>query len=437
MPTPRARLVPIVVLVAVAVAAGARVRAQEIGEITGTVEAEGIPRVPIAVPEATAAGEARGVAAEIVETIRYDLDFSGYFDLIAPRLHELVPPQQGPEPSYDDWRSIGADALLQLSVDYRDGRIDVVARLYDTAGRKLTMHYRYGGDFERLRRIAHQVSDDLVRIYTGTPGIALTWIAFSSKHGEGKELFLMDYDGRRVRRLTTSGTINITPAWSPIDDVLAFMSWRGKQPAIYLLDGDGKVRTAPSLASELSAAPEWSPDGRKMTYAADADGNLDLYTLDLSSGRNVRLTRTPSIEISPAWSPNGREIAFTSDRSGSPQIYVMDAEGLNVRRITFQGNYNDSAAWSPDGDKIAYVSRIDGRFDVFVYDIPTDSHRRLTFGDGNNENPRWSPDSRHLVFSSDRRGTYDIYTMRGDGSRVTRLTKGGDCFTPDWSRWSK
>lgn len=412
--------------------------AQEVGEITGQVTAEGIPVVPIAVPNAAAAGEATAVAAEIIETVRYDLDFSGYFDIVAPRLYELVPPPEGPEPRYEDWRSIGADALLQLDVGYREGRIDVVARLYDLPGKKVLFAYRYGGDFDLLRRIAHQVSDDLVQHFTGTPGIALTWIAFSSKHGEdSKELFLMDYDGRRIRRLTTTGTLNITPAWSPIDDVLAFMSWREKQPAIYLLDGDGRLSKAPALTSELSAAPEWSPDGRRMAYSGDAEGQLDLYVIDLASGKNSRLTRTPSIEMAPAWAPNAREIAFTSDRSGSPQLYVMDAEGLNVRRITFEGTYNDSAAWSPDGDKIAYVSRINGRFDILVYDIPTDSHRRLTFGDGNNENPRWSPDSRHLVFASDRRGTYDIYTMRADGSHVTRLTKGGDCFTPDWSRWSK
>ena len=412
--------------------------AQEVGEITGQVRAEGIPVVPIAVPDPVATGQAVAVAAEIIETVRYDLDFSGYFDIVAPRLYELVPPPEGVEPRYDDWRAIGADSLLQLDVAYRDERIDVVARLYDLPGKKVLFAYRYGGEFDLLRRIAHQVSDDLVQHFTGTPGIALTWVAFSSTHGkDSKELFLMDYDGRRIRRLTTTGTLNITPAWSPIADVLAFMSWREKQPAIYLLDGEGKLSKAPALTSELSASPEWSPDGRRMVYAGDAGGNLDLYMLDLASGKNTALTRTPSIEMAPAWAPNAREIAFTSDRSGSPQIYVMDAEGLNVRRITFQGNYNDSAAWSPDGDKIAYVSRINGRFDVHVYDIPSDSHRRLTFGDGNNENPRWSPDSRHLVFASDRRGTYDIYTMRADGSHAVRLTKGGDCFTPDWSRWSK
>ena len=75
-----------------------------------------------------------------------------------------------------------------------------------------------------------------------------------------------------------------------------------------------------------------------------------------------------------------------------------------------------------------------GRFDIVVLDVASDHLTRLTWGEGNNENPRWSPDGRHIVFSSNRAGTYDIYSMRADGSDVRRLTRGGNCFTPDWSK---
>ena len=112
----------------------------------------------------------------------------------------------------------------------------------------------------------------------------------------------------------------------------------------------------------------------------------------------------------------------------------MDAEGMNIRRVSWSGSYNDSAAWSPVGDRLAYVSRIDGRFDIVVLELGTDKVKRLTWGEGNNENPRWSPDGRHIVFASNREGSYDIYTMGADGSDVRRLTRGGDSFTPDWSR---
>lgn len=424
------------VLPAMAVAVLALPTLAQTPEITGEIEARGAAIIPIAVPDdASATGEARAIAAEVVETVRWDLDFSGYFDVVDPKLYALVP--DGDISRHEDWESIGADAVAEIRVTYRDDSIQADLRLHDTPSQRTLVHYRYAGGRDRLRRVAHQISDDLVKHYSGRAGIALTWITFVSKHGDGKELYLMDYDGKRVRRLTSYGTISLSPVWSPAGNILSFMSWRGKQPAIYMLDGDGTMTRAPSLASELNAAPEWSPDGSHIVYSADVAGNMELYRLDLAEGKNTRLTYGASIETAPAYSPNGREIAFTSDRAGSPQIYIMDAEGLNVRRVTFRGNYNDSAAWSPDGDRLAYVSRIEGRFDVHVLDLTTNRIRRLTFGEGNNENPRWSPDGRHLVFASDRRGTYDIYTMRSDGSDVTRLTTGGDCFTPDWSRWSQ
>jgi TolB protein len=112
----------------------------------------------------------------------------------------------------------------------------------------------------------------------------------------------------------------------------------------------------------------------------------------------------------------------------------MDAEGLNARRVTTNDEYADAAAWSPKGDKIAYSTRHDGKFDIAVVDVAAGSTTPLTHGEGNNENPRWSADGRHVVFASSRSGRYDLYTMRADGTDVRRLTRGGDCFTPDWSR---
>jgi TolB protein len=408
--------------------------AQEGGRgIRGVVEA-GVPQINIAVPGMTPPAGAEDATEEILQTLRDDLDFSGYFNVIDPSLYRLVAPADAGTVRFDDWLSIGADALVNLRLEAGAGRIDLEARLYDNESQSLLFARRYGGKSDLLRRVAHQLSDDLVRHYTGHSGVALTRIAFVSKYGEGKEIYLMDYDGNRIRRLTTTATINLSPAWSPKGGELAFMSWRSKQPGVFVISSTGELGHLATVGGELSSAPEWSPDGRRLAYTSDVDGNTEIYLLDRSSGRNTRLTRNAAIDTAPAFSPNGREIAFTSDRTGTPQIYIMDAEGLNVRRVSWTGSYNDSAAWWPRGDRLAFVSRIDGRFDVMLLDLSTNEVTRLTWGEGNNENPRWSPDGRHIVFASNRDGRYDIYTMRTDGSDVRRLTRGGDSFTPDWSQ---
>lgn len=418
-------------LAAFLVGLGAPARGQG-RRLEGLVEGERFSRIKIAVPDAPPPAGPAG--AEIAQTVRDDLEFSGYFDVVDPGLYRLVAASSAAEERFEDWISIGADALVRIAVDVDGSRVDLQARLYDNAGGNLLFARRYGGKTELQRLVAHQLADDLVRHYTGRPGVAMSRIAFSSRHGEGKEIYLMDYDGQRIRRLTTTTTINITPVWSPRGDELAYVSWRGRQPGVYVMSAEGELGHLSTVGGELSAAPDWSPDGRKLVYSADVAGNSEIYVLDRATGRNARLTHHPAIDTAPAYSPTGREIAFTSDRSGSPQIYLMDAEGLNVRRVSWSGSYNDSAAWSPNGARLAYASRIDGRFDIVLLDLSSDRVTRLTWGEGNSENPRWAPDGAHIVFASDRAGTYDIYTMRADGSDVRRLTRGGNCYSPDWSK---
>ncbi|MDH3628696.1 MAG: Tol-Pal system beta propeller repeat protein TolB [Acidobacteriota bacterium] len=407
--------------------------AQEERRLDGTISGSG-SAFKIGVPAARYQGVSDAVATEIAQTVRDDLEFSGFFDLIDPQLYSLIPASEGDEERHDDWLSIGADAMLRLVVEYKNDRVYLEARLHDNQTKQMTFNRIYRGSNDFARRLAHQLADDLMRQFTGRPGVAMTRIAFSSFHEENKEVYIMDYDGQRVRRLTTSRSTNLSPVWSPDGKELAFTSWRGKQPGVYVMNNQGKLGHLDTVGGELSAAPDWSPDGRRLAYVSDVDGNSEIYILDRQSKRNSRVTRNNAIDTGPAWSPNGREIAFTSDRTGNPQVYLMDAEGLNARRVSFGSPYASSPAWSPRGEQLAYVSRIDGKFDVVVLETVTGQVRRLTHGEGNNENPRWSPDGRHLVFASSRAGRYDVYTMRADGSRVKRLTRGGDSFTPDWSR---
>ena len=403
------------------------------GGLSGVISGSGFTKIKIAVPDPTAEPLLQGTAREIGQTLRDDLAFSGYFEVLDPALYPLA--ATSPEThAGEKWSSLGAAAVALGKLNVTSGRVDLRAQLLNTAPETKLFDRRYGGPSDLARRVAHQIADDIVQQLTGQSGIALTWIAFVSKHGKGKEVYMMDYDGQRVRRITSTSSINLMPTWSPVAQRLAYMSWRTGAPAIDILESDGRIARAPAAGGTMNISPDWSPDGRLIVYASNASGNSEIYVLDIAAGRSTRLTNSPAIDTSPSYSPKGREVAFTSDRSGSPQIYVMDAEGLNVRRVTTEDDYADAAAWSPKGDKIAYASRRDGRFDVVVIDVATGTAARLTHGEGNNENPRWSPDGRHLVFASSRAGSYDLYTMRADGTDVRRLTRGGDCFTPDWSR---
>lgn len=405
--------------------------------LRGGISETGLRRVVIAVPlfAATANPGARALALEVTRTLRSDLKASGYFAVVPPEHYRLVPAAApGADPPFHEWQAVGAESLLQGSVKVDGDRFQVEGKLFDPAGRQMIMGRRYRSTQVLGRQIAHRMADEVVLHYTGRRGMAQSKIAFVARVGEAKEVYLMDYDGRHVRRLTANGSLNLSPAWSPEGERIAITSYRDKFPALFLLDKKGHLQKIRLPDSALNISPDWSPDGRSLVYSASRRGNADIYVMDLNSQRSRRLTSHRGIDCCASWSPTGRELAFTSDRGGTPQIYVMDAEGANVRRLTYQGRRNDSAAWSPQGDHIAYVSRVGGTFHVHRLDLATREVTQLTFGHSNNESPSWSPDGRHLVFASDRSGGYDIYRIPAGGGEPIRLTRTEGASAPAWSR---
>jgi TolB protein len=290
---------------------------------------------------------------------------------------------------------------------------------------------------DKIRKLAHTISDDIIEILTGEKGIASTTIVFSYRTQGVKELAMIDYDGYNFTTLTKNGRFNLFPTWAP-DGTRILFSTHGKDRLnIYLFDLTQKEISTISSFRGLNFAPCWSPDGTKICLSLTKDGNAEIYLLDLNTKKLSRLTYNNAIDTSPAFSPNSREIAFVSDRSGNPQVYVMDIHGGNVRRLTFHGDYNTSPAWSPRGDIIVYVSREDDYSQqIYVTDPYDFMPARLTY-EGNNEEPSWSPDGLHIVFSSNRRGSYQLYTMNWDGTRQRRLTDGIVANAPDWSPISK
>ena len=52
--------------------------------------------------------------------------------------------------------------------------------------------------------------------------------------GQGKAVFLMDYDGAQQRRVTPNKSINVGAAWGPDGKTLAYSSYMSSRPDIYM-----------------------------------------------------------------------------------------------------------------------------------------------------------------------------------------------------------
>lgn len=408
-------------------------------DVEANLRQQAAQKIALALPPTEAgAGVALTLVGELGQVLRDDLVFSGWFGMVDAQGENRLDPARLRDPKA--WGAVGASYLVTTRITTQPGtagKVDarLAVQLFETSGGAALFDKVWAGQWpEDLRRLAHVVADEIVKQLTGQPGIAQTRIAYVAKEGDGKEVFLMDYDGARVRKLTSTKTINLSPEWSPDGRRLVILSYVQRKPSIYLLDETGRVTTLRPKGGDLNSAPSFSPDGKTLAFTSDRDGNSEIYLMDVATGNETRITNHPAIETSPSWAPNGREIVFTSDRTGSPQLWLMSVDGGNARRLTFEGSYNESGAFSPDGTRIVFVSRLEGKFELVIHDLASGKETVISRGwRGNKEDPRWSPDGRRIVFAGDRDGTWAIYTVTDRGEDLRKLTRGSASYTPDWS----
>jgi TolB protein len=386
---------------------------------------------------AALAGELAPAARELEGTLRADLDVSGYFEIQGADAWKPAALSGEVERDLPVYRGQGNQIVLLGDLHAEEDKLVFEGRLIDLGSGKTIVAKRYRGKESVARRMAHTFANEVVLYLTGTPGIALSEIAFTSdRTGEGrKEIFIMDYDGHNQRRITNHRSTSMSPAWSPAGDAIAYTSFLGGYPGVYVADLVSGRKRALVTSGSLNISPSYSPDGSQIAFARSLEGNVEIFTCDRNGGNLRRLTNSPAIDTNPAWSPKANQIAFTSSRGGNPHIYLMDSDGAGQRRITFEGTYNDGAAWSPDGGRVAFTSRRDGVFQIAVVNVASQETRVLTSGGGENESPAFSPDGRKIVFTSRRSGQKQLYVMdASDGGNLRQLTDAGGNDMADWSR---
>ncbi|MBT5471235.1 MAG: Tol-Pal system beta propeller repeat protein TolB [Nitrospina sp.] len=383
----------------------------------------------------------RGMGKEAKSILGKDLALSELFSLLRkPVFEELERMERSDsDVNYRSWRQVGAQWVIKTEYEMiSKGRGQIFTfRLYDAVNKRFMLGKRYRASPELLRKVVHRFADEVVSQLTGKRGIAETQITFLGQENGNKEVYVVDFDGYNLRKLTRDKTVNLSPAWSPDGKWIVYTSYAAHNPDLIMIDTSGEKRQTLHRLPGLNAAPAWSPDMQKIAMVLSRDQNSEIYLLQ-KNRKLKRLTRHFNIDTSPTWSPDGKKIAFTSDRSGtgSPQIYIMDSEkgdSGKVTRISFGSSYNDNPSWSPNGDKIAYTARQGRKFQISVYDFNTHKSTVVTTGLGSAEQPSWSPDGRFLVYRKRTNNRFNIFIQRPGSSAARQLTFSGKSHSPSWS----
>lgn len=361
------------------------------------------------------------LAKDLREIVRQDLMLSRRFE-VSDEMNASEPVK-------------GATWRLTAKAAKSADKVSVRVRLANAAGGETVFERFYRQDAAWLRALAHRIADDIVKAATGRDGIARTRIAFANNKSGHKEIWVMDYDGDAVKRLTDNRSISLLPRFSPDGRRLAYTSYKDGNPDLWFLDLETGHSKVFSSEQGLNIAGGFSPDGTKILMTLSKGKSPNLYIKEVAGGKAERLTSHFGADSTPTFSPDARQVAFVSDRSGNPQIHILDIPTKKITRLTSL-NWCDAPAWSPTGEWIAFAGRAHNKdkMDIFLVDITGGQLRQLTRGEGSNEDPAWSPDGRFLTFSSTRGKRSQIWVMDADGSAPRLMADvPGSSVTPHWS----
>ncbi|UCH82414.1 MAG: PD40 domain-containing protein [Nitrospiraceae bacterium] len=177
---------------------------------------------------------------------------------------------------------------------------------------------------------------------TSTDGL----VSFSSSRDGSSEIYSINTFGKKMKKLTRSFGIDLSPVFSPDGEKIAFVSDRSGGPQIYTMDANGKSINRLTFEGSYNTSPAWSPDNKWLAYSGRIDGKNQIFVVKSDGSETWQITMTGNNE-SPSYSPDGLFLAFDSDRDGERSIYIMRNTGEGQRRITKKGSQAMSPRWSP------------------------------------------------------------------------------------------
>lgn len=241
---------------------------------------------------------------------------------------------------------------------------------------------------------------------------------------------------RLARAETRPDGLKGAPAEQPAG-VIAFSSVGPRGWDIYSVDTETRKSRRLTDHSALDYNATISPDGKTIAFVSERDGNLELYAVGADGSGLKRLTDDFAMDDHPAWSPDGKRLAFVSTRRPAETpgqawnaVHVMNADGSGVRCLTPRKVADYSPAWSPDGDLIAVASGSGrtGGTDLYVMK-PDGTDRRLVVKDGGW--PAFGADGKTLFFHRRRNEKWAVWSVQLDGAGLKRVTPADtEAFTP-------
>jgi len=196
---------------------------------------------------------------------------------------------------------------------------------------------------------------------------------------EHYDLFLARADGT-LERLTDAPGYDAEGSFSPDGRTIVFASNRhaygealtpeqrerlAEDPSffidLYLLDVEsGRIRRL-TRSPGYDGGPFFSPDGERIVWRrfSEDGARAEIHSARLDGGSERVLTRLGVMSWAPFYHPSGDYVIFTTNRHGYEnfELYLVDARGLrDPVRVTTREGFDGLPVFSPAGDRLLWTS---------------------------------------------------------------------------------
>ncbi|MYF28612.1 MAG: Tol-Pal system protein TolB, partial [Gammaproteobacteria bacterium] len=208
-------------------------------------------------------------SVDLAGIVAFDLTRSGQFSLLQSD-NMLSYPSAPDQVYFRDWRILDMDYLvIGRAWTEASGAVSVVYHLYDVTSEREIASSRITAAPEKLRDIAHRISDEVYEHITGIRGAFSTKLLYvlvedAATNSPTYHLKVADADGARARTVFRSTEPLLSPNWAPDALSIAYVSFETGKSTIVVQDLASGEREHIAAYPGINGAPEFSPDGTKL-----------------------------------------------------------------------------------------------------------------------------------------------------------------------------
>ena len=180
-----------------------------------------------------------------------------------------------------------------------------------------------------------------------------------------------------------------SPTWHPDGKSLALTLSKDGNKDIYLYNFDSKKLKRLTTNIAIDTEANFSPDGKSIAFTSNRTGQVQIYIKNLKSGKISRATFEGRYNAKPVFSPDGKDLALIHRVGKDYRLALLDIASKDLTVLT-QNKSDESPYFSPNGGMIIYSTNRDNKGILSIISLHNYQTVELMQKEGEVREPSWS-----------------------------------------------